>query len=1148
MSVKISACLIAKNEEDRIERALKSIVDHVDEIIVVDTGSTDRTVELASKYAKVVTFTECNHSSGEIMNFSMARQKSFDLAQHDWVVWMDADDEVVGAEQFREIAELHAGPTPVAIMFPYEYAYDDKNKPSCVLYRERLLNPRKAYEWKGAVHEVLMPIGPNARTTYDNRIVYKHHREGKLTNQFRNLNILRHAVEKGDEDPRTLYYLGQEYYSVGNTADAIKAYTKYLQLSGWNEERCSACLKLSDIHCELGDYDTAADWAFKALRERESWGETYFQLGKCFYFAAQRKKASGQEARLLWERSVNFFNIGISLPPTKTVLFINPMQRKFEIHRFLNIALNELGDVAHALDSVNMALRENSDDVELCINKRVYEEHLARESIKNQLRLLESNKVVEPIVSEAVMSLLSGRGRAIPVQEGKQDEMVQRIEQGPTPQEWPDYFRVDTYPKGIKAEHFPKAVVSPHPQAWGIPESYVIDDLPLRMNDKQLQALIVTLWKEYLLHDEVLSAKSLLLNAPYRVRHTPETEELVRLTDEMYQWNNDPELLQKHNTPIDVYSNKPLGFEMVPLDGPPLGAQALNRMNWMGNRFAPGSTVCDLACIDGEMTNRWALMGFKVTGVDICKSSVEIANAAAERHHTGARHVLSTFADATFALEGELFDNVTCGDIYEHMIDPVKDLLIPARQLVKPTGQLLLTAPYGAWFRGEFNINAHPWLRGDNENHHWLADHRGHLVAPTVWSVVDHCRQAGWWVDTAVVQQQVPVPGWDADHQGNVCIRGLPISPKQGLDIVMFLGDGVEMWTPYSINLTGIGGSEMAAVQMAKRLVQLGHRVRVYSGCTQHGEGIYDGVEYRISEKFINLKCDVLISSRMAQPLGEPTVEAKARVLWVHDVGPHGMTRELALKCDYVFALSEWHKSEILRLCPVIDPAQILVTRNGIDINRFSELIQRNPHKVVYSSSPDRGLPALLQMWPRIRAAVPDAELHVYYGFKNWLHWADAGQKKLITEIQSIMDSLSSQGVIYRGRVPQQDLAQEFMGAGAWLYPTWFTETSCITAMEAQAAGLRIVTSPIAALQETVGTRGTMIRGDWLSKEYQDQFTEAAIQALTKPEDYLERDKLRAFALLNFNWDDVAISWSGIFKELVNKSNAGHLSLPYRSR
>ena len=64
-----------------------------------------------------------------------------------------------------------------------------------------------------------------------------------------------------------------------------------------------------------------------------------------------------------------------------------------------------------------------------------------------------------------------------------------------------------------------------------------------------------------------------------------------------------------------------------------------------------------------------------------------------------------------------------------------------------------------------------------------------------------------------------------------------------------------------------------------------------------------------------------------------------------------------------------------------------------------------------------------------------------------------------------------AEGVVMHGRVNQHELAEAMLGAGVWFYPTWFSETSCITAMEAQAAGLWCVCPPIAALEETVKIR-----------------------------------------------------------------------------
>lgn len=86
MNSKISVCLIVKNEEKNIERCLESIIDLSEEIIVVDTGSTDNTIPLAKSYgAKVIEYTWNN-------DFSDARNKSLEYATKDWILFLDADE------------------------------------------------------------------------------------------------------------------------------------------------------------------------------------------------------------------------------------------------------------------------------------------------------------------------------------------------------------------------------------------------------------------------------------------------------------------------------------------------------------------------------------------------------------------------------------------------------------------------------------------------------------------------------------------------------------------------------------------------------------------------------------------------------------------------------------------------------------------------------------------------------------------------------------------------------------------------------------------------------------------------------------------------------------------------------------------------
>jgi glycosyltransferase involved in cell wall biosynthesis len=113
-------------------------------------------------------------------------------------------------------------------------------------------------------------------------------------------------------------------------------------------------------------------------------------------------------------------------------------------------------------------------------------------------------------------------------------------------------------------------------------------------------------------------------------------------------------------------------------------------------------------------------------------------------------------------------------------------------------------------------------------------------------------------------------------------------------------------------------------------------------------------------------------------------------------------------------------------------------------------------------------------------------------------------------------------------------LAEEFLSSGVWAYSTWFGETSCVTAMEAQAAGLRTVTSPIAALNETVGDRGVMIDGDWLSEGYQSKFVDSVVRAMTDPENG-DRQKFQQYAKENFSWDSLAVDWIKMFSDVIQE-------------
>lgn len=368
-------------------------------------------------------------------------------------------------------------------------------------------------------------------------------------------------------------------------------------------------------------------------------------------------------------------------------------------------------------------------------------------------------------------------------------------------------------------------------------------------------------------------------------------------------------------------------------------------------------------------------------------------------------------------------------------------------------------------------------------------------------------------------------------------------APEPGkLDVVLFTGAALEPWNPPFLEANGMGGSETMAREMSKRLAALGHRVRVFGHCTPTMEGVFEGVEWRDGSRFRNVECDVLISSRRADAVDDVYgCKAGARILWMHDlfIGENlNMARDL--RFDRVFALSNFHKGILKRCYPRMNPAKVVVTRNGINPERFAGTEIRNPRRAVFSSSPDRALKMLMSLWPQIRAEVPDAELHIMYGFGNWRKSAEMygwdDHLRDINHLESLVKT--APGVIFHDRINQRQLAREFMKSGVMLAPCWFEETFGIAFAEAQAAGLRVVATDRGALPETVGDRGVLVPyGNTLTHAmepepgFREAFVKAAVEALTRQEDG-GREALVKDAAERFDLDALASDWDRLLTEI----------------
>ena len=174
----ISLCMIVKNEEQVLARCLDSVSGIADEIIIVDTGSTDKTQEIARQYTQRV------YSFAWIDDFSAARNYSFALAKSDFCMWLDADDVILPEDREKLLQLKEHLDDYDTVMLRYNASFDSSGKPIFSYWRERLLRNCPHAIWQGAVHEVIAPFGRIIRP--DIAIT---HRKEKAAEPGRNLRL-----------------------------------------------------------------------------------------------------------------------------------------------------------------------------------------------------------------------------------------------------------------------------------------------------------------------------------------------------------------------------------------------------------------------------------------------------------------------------------------------------------------------------------------------------------------------------------------------------------------------------------------------------------------------------------------------------------------------------------------------------------------------------------------------------------------------------------------------------------------------------------------------------------------------------------------------------------------------------------------------
>lgn len=222
-----SICIIAKNEEENLDRCLGSVKDFDCEIIVVDTGSTDKTKEIAAKYgAKIYDFPWIN-------DFSAARNFSLEKASYDWVLVLDCDEWMTEArvEDFMELGRRY--PQYIGRLTRRNILKNQESNACYVDKVERFFN-RRYFHYEGSIHEQVTPVGDFEVKLYEIPLVVMHDgyvgsKEDQQAKHIRNTTLLLKEVEKNPNEPYLYFQLGQEYFCEDDYEKAVSYYEKVLE-------------------------------------------------------------------------------------------------------------------------------------------------------------------------------------------------------------------------------------------------------------------------------------------------------------------------------------------------------------------------------------------------------------------------------------------------------------------------------------------------------------------------------------------------------------------------------------------------------------------------------------------------------------------------------------------------------------------------------------------------------------------------------------------------------------------------------------------------------------------------------------------------------------------------------------------------------
>ena len=390
---RLTLCMIVRDEEERLPACLDSVAGLADEIVVVDTGSTDGSVRVAEQYgARIGHFEWCD-------DFARARNASLELASGDWILWLDADD-LLPAEYHARIRQLIDQGREKA----YFFALDNRGYENVSCLQMRLFPNLPGITFEMPIHEQITPslirLGVDLQTT-DIQVVHTGYPTPEVVaaKKERYLGIMERWLQEHPENYIVRSHVALTYHSTGRSEEAIEAYRLIVEESDCLADcnfivYTTSLLFLGRTLMREGRYEAALERMQQALEIDPDYILTKLSLGELYKRMKNFSMALDYAGQVVdGDRQITFFPIDYneilySARVIRAEAFFglgNPDQAAAEYQQAaavdtarstdalgsLSNLYKSLGDIDRAQEMLRQALDRDPENVEHLFNMGV---------------------------------------------------------------------------------------------------------------------------------------------------------------------------------------------------------------------------------------------------------------------------------------------------------------------------------------------------------------------------------------------------------------------------------------------------------------------------------------------------------------------------------------------------------------------------------------------------------------------------------------------------------------------------------------------------------------------------------------------------------------------------------------------------------